>query len=164
MTTIYAENKKLTYDRMEKGDNRPKKLADKMYVSRKKLREAVEKGKAMIAEEEAKEAEKAKKVKVSSLKEYLEEYDPEEFAYRDYEDVLGDEVMYPTEDIREVIKMAYSNKSPAEIAKKTGYDEKSTITMIWNHFVDRLHNIDNPKPYKYEKQVRDKLEEYEKQR
>jgi DNA-directed RNA polymerase specialized sigma24 family protein len=47
------------------------------------------------------------------------------------------EVIYPTDVIVELIKLAYKGTSPEEIAKKLGYSLKEIKTMIYDNFENR---------------------------
>ena len=86
--------------------------------------------------------------KVDSLKTYLKGYSG---PYQDYVDGRGEEVIYPTSDIKEIIRRVYANESFSDIQKQVGYDEEETASLIYDHFIGR--NMDNPKAYSDDKKV-----------
>ena len=92
---------------------------------------------------------KAKSLKTNSLSKYLKVYNGN---YQDYENSRGIEVLYPTHDIKSIIKEAYAGKKIDEIVESVGYNKEETATIIYDHFINRT-NINSPKIYKYEDDV-----------
>lgn len=87
---------------------------------------------------------KPKPSKVATLAQYLKPYKGE---YQDYEDSDGREVMYPTWEIKNLIKMAYEGEAFDDIVRQMGYKPDVVKTMLYDHYENRT-DIDNPKPYK----------------
>jgi hypothetical protein len=108
----------------------------------------------------AKKEEEKKKSKILALKDYIKAVGDDE--YQDYVDVLDNEVLYKSDDIKSIIKLAYKNKSPKEISDMENFVLDEVYTILWNWYIDSpatRENTDDPKPYKYEQEVKKKLEE-----
>jgi DNA-binding NarL/FixJ family response regulator len=111
-----------------------KKIGDLSYKpsdAQKKAILAAALKNVMKGEEKKEPAPKAKSNKNPPLKTILSEYTGE---YQDYEDNDGNEVMYPTSDIKKLIKLAYKGKSVKEIAKEIGYSEEETGRMYYDNW------------------------------
>ena len=72
--------------------------------------------------------------------------------YQSYEDSRNEEVMYPTKDVKEIIKLAYNGKTLDDIVREVGYNKEETATMIYDHFINR-NDVKNVKPYTDEASV-----------
>ncbi len=98
---------------------------------------------------ESKSKSNAKSLKTNSLSKYLKLYNGN---FQDYENSRGIEVLYPTRDIKSILKEAYADKKLDEIVESVGYNKEETATIIYDHFINRT-NINSPKIYKYEDEV-----------
>lgn len=90
----------------------------------------------MIADSAAKKKEpKEKKPKKPSLASLLKEY---KGPYQSYDDSEGNEVMYPTRVIKELITLAYNGASLNEIAAAIGYDKDEVKIMLYDNYESRM--------------------------
>lgn len=92
---------------------------------------------------------KEKGKKPDSVAMYLKKYSGK---YQDYEDSRGAEVIYPTADVKQIIRLAYAGKSLRDIVKEAGYNLEETATMIYDHFLNR-NDVEVAKPYPDEEAV-----------
>lgn len=58
--------------------------------------------------------------------------------YQDYENVDGNEVIYPTSDIKKLIKMAFAGNNAEQISAELGYELEETKRMIYDNYESKI--------------------------
>lgn len=144
-TDAYNEVMALMPEKKLKESAEPEKAAPPMKIPMEQQRKPMSDKDAPKIKfvEPAKKAEevpmkkkpKEKKPKRPSLASLLKEY---KGPYQSYDDSEGNEVMYPTRVIKELITLAYNGASLNEIAAAIGYDKDEVKIMLYDNYESRI--------------------------